>query len=289
MYRRKNKKYHSANNTLTTEKDLYDLFHMVRYNKSLITFQENLKKFMDIKEISVENILYQGNNLLISSSIFENENIFQYLIENFKDSFKKSLPQCILFIYPNKNPKILNIALNSLGIPDENFKKELYIRVSNHCYRTENIQIFKEWFEKNSNEDEICKIIEELIHNDNIPFLTEVCYDKYWKKQTLKVIPQFINLITSRNQNYFFHKITQDSHQKHNSQDLLITDYNLSLFTQNKDIDCNRPVSNKSLSLPLVLNQTQVKNSLSTLSKEKIGLKENHKPVIITKKRVSIF
>lgn len=282
MYRRKNKKpYTIKNNDQHIDHSIYELFSIIRHNKSLNIFKEKLEQVMSSNSLNIENILYQGNDLLVTAAMFESEDIFQYLVENFKSNLENSLEKCIFLTYSNKSPTILKLALKTLGLPTENFKNHIIQSVIERCYRTENIQIFKTWLEKHLNEIETLEVSRKLIINNNKPFLSEICYDNYWKKQIVKIIPEFTNLINSRTENYFFHTIISSEHQLKNKDEIEIKNYNISLITNNITPDLNKELAKKIL-------KTSKNSNVQPLSKEKIGLKENHKPIVITKKRVSL-
>ena len=290
MYRRKNKRYNNQDkNTPLVNEDIYNLFNSIRYrNKTTNQFEDDLNNVIKNHNVGVENIFYQGHNLLIQSAIFENENIFKFLIENYKPQLSSSLPQCISYLYSNKNPNILNIALYEQGIPDENLKNQLANSVTQHCYRAENIKIFKMWFEKYFNELEILEITKKTIENNNKPFLKEVCYDSFWKKQVLQLIPEFKDFITNKQENYFFHIITSNDYQAPAKNDFTHSNYNLSLIANNFASTQNNSETKAHKS-----NNDSAKTIKSSphigLSKEKIALKENHQPVIIRKRKISIW
>ena len=281
MYRRKNRKYNynknQSNDTIVLDDDVYQLFNSIRYSsKTSEQFTKDLDSLIQSKELTVSEILYQGNNLLVHSAIFENEVTFKVLIEKFKDELLESLPKCIFYLYPNKNPQILQLALNSQGIPSEEFKTKLSQNVSEHCYRSENIKILKTWFEKYFNETELLYITSQLIKNNNKPFLKEVCYDNFWKKLVSKTIPDLQELITNKKENYFYHIITSSEHQ-HLGKDDVNYNYNISLITgSNSQVSKKNTVPKKEKNTKVVLMEKPIKE------------KESVQTVIIKKRKLSI-
>lgn len=281
MYRRKNRKYNynknQSNDTIVLDDDVYQLFNSIRYSsKTSEQFSNDLDSLIQSKKLMVNEIIYQGNNLLVHSAIFENEVTFKVLIEKFKDELLESLPKCIFYLYPNKNPQILQLALNSQGIPSEEFKSKLSQNVSEHCYRSENIKILKTWFEKYFNETELLSITSQLIKNNNKPFLREVCYDSFWKKLVSKTIPDLQELITNQKENYFYHIITSSEHQHYQKEDTNYN-YNISLIT---GTNCQSSTKNA--------DSKNEKNTKVVLTEKTTREKESVQPVIIKKRKLSI-
>lgn len=298
MYKKKTKRYHNHTVVESTDQDIYNLFQIIRFHsKSPENFEIELSKVLKEKEVSISDITYQGNNLITYASIYENEQLFNFLIDNYKENLKEHLPTCIRYTYHNQSPIILKKSLTQLGIPDEKFKEHLIDLSTSHCYREENISVFKEWFEKYCSEDDILNICKTLINKNNKPFLYQVGYDNYWKKSISTILPDVQEHINAKQLNFFLHKICGNEHI-FKKTDTSEHSFNLSLLnqgstTKNKDED-----SELSYSLPKhSRKKTEEKEQHSTAIKKiepkikKIEPKitnnaEKTQPVIITKKKI---
>ncbi len=133
----------------------------------------------------ITDLKRHNKDLLFFACFNDNETLFEYLTDNYKDSFKSTYKECILFTYINRSPKILEIALNSLPQLTKEEKNQYIQRFSLNCYRRENIQIVTEWINKNLDLEEKQIFINKLYENNNKPFLEYVSTDPTLKDMVL--------------------------------------------------------------------------------------------------------
>lgn len=163
------------------EKIIYNLFYEfknknIKQDKILELLNNTLKIEPDITKIT-----RYGQNILFYACLQENENVFNFISKNFNFEFKEDFKKCINFTYINKNPIILETALNYLPILLEQDKKEFYLMFSNNCYREENINILQKWLFLNLNIEEKNDFIINLFIKNNKPFLNFILKINHWR------------------------------------------------------------------------------------------------------------
>ncbi len=163
-------------------KEIYDIFYLFKnkniQEKDIIEILSVANKFVD----NISDLKKYNQNLLIFSCINDNENLFNFLTNNFKSEFISSYRECILVNYINKNPNILKTAFDNLPEQKDTELYELIERFGANCYRQENIYIVSDWLIKNTDNNQKNKLIEVLFEKNNKPFLNVIIHNTFWNK-----------------------------------------------------------------------------------------------------------
>ncbi len=163
------------------------------------------KEIRDITDLKRHN-----KDLLYFSCFNDNETLFEYLTEHYKDRFQSTYKECIFFTYINRSPKILEIALSSL-LPLNTEEKQEYIqRFSLNCYRKENIEVVSKWMNNNFTEEEKTLFITNLYKNNNKPFLEYASIEPSLKSIVLNINLEVEQQIQT--QNYLKRYSSQNNH-----------------------------------------------------------------------------
>lgn len=163
-------------------KEIYDIFYLFKnrniQEKEIVETLSAATKFAS----NITDLKKYNKNLLVFSCINDNENLFNFLTDNFKSEFILSYRECILINYINKNPNILRKSFESLPTQTEEELEEFINRFGTNCYRQENIHVVSEWLLKNTNSSQKTKFIETLIEKNNKPFLNIIIHNPLWNK-----------------------------------------------------------------------------------------------------------
>lgn len=163
-------------------KEIYDIFYLFKnrniQEKEIVETLSAATKFAS----NIADLKKYNQNLLVFSCINDNENLFNFLTDNFKSEFILSYRECILINYINKNPNVLRKSFESLPTQTEEELEEFINRFGTNCYRQENIHIVSEWLLKNTNSSQKIKFIETLIEKNNKPFLNIIIHNPLWNK-----------------------------------------------------------------------------------------------------------
>ncbi len=163
-------------------KEIYDIFYLFKnrniQEKEIVETLSAATKFAS----NITDLKKYNQNLLVFSCINDNENLFNFLTDNFKSEFILSYRECILINYINKNPNILRKSFESLPTQTEEELEEFINRFGTNCYRQENIHVVSEWLLKNTNSSQKTKFIETLIEKNNKPFLNIIIHNPLWNK-----------------------------------------------------------------------------------------------------------
>lgn len=167
--------------------DNYKIFAELK-NKN-IKREKIIELFSQIsKEVNhITDLQRHNKDLLFFACFNDNETLFEYLTENYQESFQSTYKECIFFTYINRSPKILEIALNALLPLTKEEKIEYINRFSLNCYRKENIEIVTKWINKTLDVDEKMVFIIKLYENHNKPFLEHVSTDLLLKDIVLNI------------------------------------------------------------------------------------------------------
>ncbi len=133
------------------------------------------------KEKHITEIEKYGCNLLFFAGLYDNDQVFKFLSENFADSFKGEFKKCVLLTYTNKNPNILRLSLNNMDA-SENEKEDLLKKFATSCFRNENIEITQNWLANNLNDKQLQNFVSQLFLNNNKPYLIQISKNPFWKK-----------------------------------------------------------------------------------------------------------
>lgn len=151
--------------------ELYKILNKLK-NKN-ITEEAIIKNLSDASKMvsDITEIKKHNRDLLFFSCFHDNDNLFEYLANNYSKEFNSSYKECILFTYVNRNPKILKIALNKIvDVPQEDMDNYLS-RFSSNCYRKENIEIVINWLDHKITKEQRKQFIINLFNHYNKPFL----------------------------------------------------------------------------------------------------------------------
>lgn len=132
------------------------------------------------KEKHINEIQKYGCNLLFFASLYDNDNAFKFLVENFSENFKADFKKCVLLTYTNKNPNILKLSLQHLE-PSEEEKEDLLKKFATSCFRHENIDITQCWLADNLNLNQLKKFVSELFRNNNKTYLIQISKIPLWR------------------------------------------------------------------------------------------------------------
>lgn len=194
--------------------DSYELFSLIRHKSTTASmFEKKLLNIINNYE-SINNIKYLGKNLIFYACLYENEEVFEYLANNYYQDFQQDFEHCISFIYTNKSPLILKICTEHLNNISDEFKKEILTRISHNCFRNENIQILSNWVQKSFSPEEINRFICLLVQNKNKPFLQEVSFNEQWHKQLIQTFPLIQEEIKKFNLEHFFQRLIKNKEFK---------------------------------------------------------------------------
>jgi len=133
------------------------------------------------KEKHINEIEKYGCNLLFFAGLYDNDQVFKFLAENFSDSFKGEFKKCVLLTYTNKNPNILKLSLNHMDASEQE-KEDLSKKFATSCFRNENIEITQNWLSNNLNDKQLQNFVSQLFLNNNKPYLIQISKNPFWKK-----------------------------------------------------------------------------------------------------------
>lgn len=171
-------------------KEIYDIFSLFKnkniQKNTIIEVLSEANKFVT----NISDLKRHNQNLLSFSCLYDNENLFKFLTNNFKEDFKADYKNCVLLNYVNKNPNILKIALENIEEQTKEELEDLMLRFGTNCYRAENILIVAEWLDKKLDNDSKDKFIEILFNKNNKSFLYEIMQIDNWKKLVEKYSPK---------------------------------------------------------------------------------------------------
>ena len=159
-----------------------------------------------------------NKDLLFFACFNDNETLFEYLTENYKENFQSTYKECIFFTYINKNPQILKIALNALPKLEDAEKLEYIERFSLNCYRKENNEVITEWMNKNLNSEEKNIFVQKLYQNNNRPFLEHLSCTETFKSLILNI------QLNDKNQKDMQEYLKRYSQQKQKNNSVLNTE-----------------------------------------------------------------
>lgn len=132
------------------------------------------------KEKHINEIQKYGCNLLFFASLYDNDNAFKFLVENFSINFKEDFKKCVLLTYTNKNPNILKLSLEHLEASEEE-KEDLLKKFATSCFRNENIHITQRWLADNLNLNQLKNFVSELFRNNNKSYLIQISKIPLWR------------------------------------------------------------------------------------------------------------
>lgn len=132
------------------------------------------------KEKHINEIQKYGCNLLFFAGLYDNDNAFKFLVENFSENFKDDFKKCVLLTYTNKNPNILKLSLQHLE-PSEEEKEDLLKKFATSCFRYENIDITQRWLADNLNLTQLKNFVSELFRNNNKTYLIQISKIPLWR------------------------------------------------------------------------------------------------------------
>ncbi len=175
----------------------------------------------------ITDLKRHNKDLLFFACFNDNETLFEYLTDNYKDSFQSTYKECIFFTYINRSPKILEIALNSLPTLTKEEKTEYIQRFSLNCYRKENVEIVTFWINKNLDLEEKKMFIKNIYEYNNKPFLEYVSTDPTLKELVLNFpldkepqlqIQQYLKRYSSQAVRYLNSIVTNESTEQEQPQ-----------------------------------------------------------------------
>lgn len=132
------------------------------------------------KETHIKDIQKYGCNLLFFASLYDNDNAFKFLVENFSENFKEDFKKCVLLTYTNKNPNILKLSLQHLDASEEE-KEDLLKKFATSCFRHENIDITQRWLADNLKLNQLKQFVSELFRNNNKSYLVQISKIPLWR------------------------------------------------------------------------------------------------------------
>lgn len=287
MYRNRKRSYQKPLTINSTDPTIYKLFHSIRHNTLPVSdFEVELNKVCTILNTPPEHLFFQHASLFSYSTIYENEKIFNYLLENFPKSFEHDILKAIYYIYPNKNPQILSRALEYFPLNQPESISTFLNKVSKNCYRDENISVITEWVEKNYKEKHISdeqleQFFDNLILNKNKSFLSESCKNTFFKSNIISNFKKHEEFINDNQLSDFLIHIIKKEHYTHSTINNDDNVYDLRHFMHMNEKSSNTPVN-----IPAPVKE--VKKSKTTKTKEiqePIFQKENTVQPTITMKR----
>lgn len=224
----------------------------IKREKIIELLSQTSKEITHITELKRHN-----KDLLFFACFNDNETLFEYLTENYKDIFQSTYKECIFFTYINRSPKILEISLNSLLPLSKQEKQEYTQRFSLNCYRRENIEVVSNWINSNFDQEDKILFVTQLYKNNNKPFLEYASVEPSLKKIVLEL--QLDVSYQIETQNYLKRYSNQKIHQP--------------ILVKTEDSELNQEVNNSEQYIDLNTTETS-ENSLIIRRKRRLLNKE---------------